>query len=162
MARRCELIVAVDAEAHPAMGFGSLLKFECFARSDLGAIIELRWWAIHDWTLAVDAAFAKGEVHWAEEVHVAACNIRYGEARMGVLLYMTSSWTGDENHFRSRLQASPPGLPAQRVVNSSARSRSKPTGRSASTLGAASWRAPPTSPSFPIPANPASHCAGAD
>ena len=99
MARRCELIVAVDAEADPAMGFGSLLKLERFARSDLGATIELPWQTIRDRTLAIDAAFAKGEEPRAEGFHAAACDIRYGEGRTGVLLYIKSSLTGDEDDY---------------------------------------------------------------
>ena len=99
MARRCDLIVAVDAEADPAMGFGSLLKLERFARGDLGATIDLPWREIRDRTLAVDAAFAKGNEPRVEGFHAAACDIRYGGDRAGVLLYIKSSLTGDEDDY---------------------------------------------------------------
>ena len=41
------------------MSFGALLKLECYARIDLGAIIVLPWQAILAQTLGIDKAFDK-------------------------------------------------------------------------------------------------------
>ena len=43
MKRRCELIIAIDAEADPTMNFAALLTLERYAHIDLGAIIEYPW-----------------------------------------------------------------------------------------------------------------------
>ena len=98
--RKCGLIIAVDAEADPGMGFGSLLKMERFARSDLGALIELPWQAIAERTREVDALFAsEGGAGGSRGHHAAACRIDYGEGVEGLLVYVKASLTGDEDDY---------------------------------------------------------------
>ena len=41
--RRCQLIIAVDAEADPQMSFRSFVALQRYARIDLGVLIDLPW-----------------------------------------------------------------------------------------------------------------------
>jgi hypothetical protein len=102
--RRCKLIIAIDAEADPRMGFGALLTLERYARIDFGAIIELPWQAIRDCALAADAAFDKARADSSSVPselgpHCAAAEIQYGGKETGILLYVKASVTGDEDDY---------------------------------------------------------------
>ena len=102
--RRCKLIIAIDAEADPRMGFGALLTLERYARIDLGAIIELPWQAIRDCALAADAAFDKARTDGSSVPcvlgpHCAVAEIRYGGKETGILVYVKASVTGDESDY---------------------------------------------------------------
>ena len=100
--RRCPVIIAVDAEEDPTMGFGSFLTLERYARIDLGVTIELPWQAIRDRTLAVDKIFADGKEDTLDATgpHCAAGEIDFGDGRgKGVLLYVKASLTGDEEDY---------------------------------------------------------------
>jgi hypothetical protein len=102
--RRCKLIIAIDAEADPRMGFGALLTLERYARIDFGAIIELPWQAIRDCALAADAAFNKARADGSSVPcelgpHCAAAEIQYGGKETGILLYVKASVTGDEDDY---------------------------------------------------------------
>jgi hypothetical protein len=102
--RRCKLIIAIDAEADPRMGFGALLTLERYARIDFGAIIELPWQAIRDCALATDAAFDKARADGSSAPcelgpHCAAAEIQYGGKETGILLYVKASVTGDEDDY---------------------------------------------------------------
>ena len=102
--RRCKLIIAIDAEADPRMGFGALLTLERYARIDFGAIIELPWQAIRDCALAADAAFDKARADGSSVPcelgpHCAAAEIQYGGKESGILLYVKASVTGDEDDY---------------------------------------------------------------
>jgi hypothetical protein len=102
--RRCKLIIAIDAESDPRMGFGALLTLERYARIDLGAIIELPWEAIRDCALATNVAFDKARAD-ASSVpstlgpHCAAGAIQYGGKDKGILLYVKASVSGDEGDY---------------------------------------------------------------
>ena len=102
--RRCKLIIAVDAEADPRMGFGALLTLERYARIDFGAIIDLPWQAIREAALAADAAFDKARVDGSSVPcelgpHCAAAEIQYGGKETGILVYVKASVTGDESDY---------------------------------------------------------------
>ncbi len=104
MKRRCELIIAIDAEADPTMSFGALLALERYARIDLGAIIELPWQAIREQTLATNKAFDDANqngtpVPRTPGPHCAAGRIQYGPDKEGVLLYVKASMSGDEDDY---------------------------------------------------------------
>ena len=101
--RRCKRIIVVDAEADPNLTFSSLIKVERHARIDLGIRIELPWKAIHDASVAIDGVFADNEKPTndpaAKHPHVAIGTIDYGSGEKGILVYIKSSLTGDENDY---------------------------------------------------------------
>ncbi|WP_051953707.1 patatin-like phospholipase family protein [Methylocapsa aurea] len=104
MKRRCQLIIVIDAEADPTMGFGSLLILERYARIDLGAIIELPWQAIRDGSLNINKAFDKADADGSaipclRGPHCAAGEIQYGPNEKGILLYVKASLSGDEDDY---------------------------------------------------------------
>lgn len=95
--RGCQLIVAIDAEADPAMTFSSFLKMEQFARIDLGIRIDLPWHEI---------ASADPLHHWwpmgarrGMRPHCAVGKITYPDLSEGLLIYVKSSVTGDERDY---------------------------------------------------------------
>lgn len=101
--RRCRLIIAVDAEADPEMSFGSLIALQRYARIDLGVLISLPWAEIRDGTRVASEEIAKsGGVapHAAPHgPHCAVGEIIYPQKQKGILLYVKSSITGDENDY---------------------------------------------------------------
>lgn len=95
--RGCQLIVAIDAEADPAMTFSSFLKMERFARIDLGIRIDLPWHEIgladplhHWWPM---------RAHCGLSSHCAVGKITYPDLSEGLLIYVKSSVTGDERDY---------------------------------------------------------------
>lgn len=96
--RRCKLIIAIDAEADPSMSFLSLIQLERFARIDLNVRIDLGWERIARYALDASGKPANGP-------HVAVGTISYpplasgGERETGVLVYLKSSLSGDENDY---------------------------------------------------------------
>lgn len=103
MKRRCELIIAIDAEADPTLGFGSFLILERYARIDLGATIDLPWSKIQECSLGTNAAFAAAAdgsaVPSLNGPHCAAGEILYAPGETGILLYVKSSISGDESDY---------------------------------------------------------------
>jgi hypothetical protein len=104
--RRCKVIIAIDAEADPAMSFNAFLTLERYARIDLGVIIELPWRAIRDCTIGVDKAFEKANkdgsaIPSSPGPHCAAGEIQYGpnDNEKGILLYVKASLSGDEDDY---------------------------------------------------------------
>jgi predicted acylesterase/phospholipase RssA len=101
--RRCRLIIAVDAEADPEMAFRSLVALQRYARIDLGVLIALPWAEIRDGTRAASEEIAKSgglPPHAAPHgPHCAVGEIIYPQNQKGILLYVKSSITGDENDY---------------------------------------------------------------
>jgi hypothetical protein len=101
--RRCRLIIAVDAEADPEMSFRSLVALQRYARIDLGVLISLPWAEIRDGTRAASEEIAKSgglPPHAAPHgPHCAVGEIIYPQNQRGILLYVKSSITGDENDY---------------------------------------------------------------
>jgi Patatin-like phospholipase len=93
--RRCKLIIAVDAEADPGMTFPALIKLQRYARIDLGARIDLKWSRIQ----AVSLQAQKDEPGSSPGPHCAIGKIEYDNGGVGVILYVKSSVTGDENDY---------------------------------------------------------------
>jgi predicted acylesterase/phospholipase RssA len=100
--RRCQLIIAVDAEADPKMNFNSLVKLERYARIDLGVRIELPWQEIRLVTLDTGKVIAeKGDASSkisCEGPHCAIGKIHYPGGE-GYLLYVKASLSGDESDY---------------------------------------------------------------
>ncbi|MBB5574799.1 patatin-like phospholipase family protein [Rhizobium paranaense] len=99
--RRCKVILAIDAEADPSMTFESFVKLQVMARIDLGIRIELPWRDIQKRGLDVTKEMAAkiGAPARFKGPHAAVGIIEYGEDEKGILLYIKSSLTGDENDY---------------------------------------------------------------
>jgi len=101
--RRCHLIIAVDAEADPELNFSSLVELERHARIDLGVRIELSWQDIRAEALktgeAPSEAGRQGTSQPHRGPHCAIGKIHYQDGASGVLIYVKSSLTGDENDY---------------------------------------------------------------
>jgi hypothetical protein len=110
--RRCKLIIAIDGEADPDMAFGSLITLERYARIDFSLRIDLPWAALRDVSRQVSAEMlesgrlAPGKAQ--NGPHCALGTIYYprkvgGEKDVndstGLLLYIKSTFTGDENDY---------------------------------------------------------------
>ncbi|USJ27580.1 hypothetical protein [Ensifer adhaerens] len=95
--RRCRLIFAIDAEADAEMTFPSLMQLQRLARIDLNVTIDLKWEKI--------ARFASDRKDGVSRPHAAVGVINYppletgGEWEKGVLIYIKSSVSGDENDY---------------------------------------------------------------
>jgi hypothetical protein len=107
--RRCQLIVVIDGTDDGEMSFSSLATLEQYARIDFGVEIDLPWAALRDTSRKASAeVLENGGVPPGQAAHGPHCalgTIRYprkaGETddREGVLLYVKSSFTGDENDY---------------------------------------------------------------
>jgi hypothetical protein len=103
------LIIAVDGEADPEMSFGSLVTLQRYARIDFGLGIDLPWAALRDTCRNASAEVVKnGGLSPGQAAHGPHCalgTIHYPRRAedtdesdsTGVLLYVKSSFTGDEN-----------------------------------------------------------------
>jgi hypothetical protein len=101
------VIIAVDAEADWEMAFGSFNTLVRYARIDLGLEIDLPWQQITDKSLATSKAIdEKGDTKKSKGPHCAIGQITYPNGRKGILVYIKSSLTGDENdyvfHYKKR------------------------------------------------------------
>jgi len=98
--RRCRVIIVVDAESDLQMGFGSFNTCERYARIDLGVRIDLPWQQIADMTKKTGDSIDKtGDAPKQAGPHCAIGQIKYPGERTGVLIYIKSSLTGDENDY---------------------------------------------------------------
>ena len=98
--RRCRVIIALDAEADQQMGFGSFNTLERYARIDLGVRIDLPWQAVSDMAKKTGLSIDKtGDAPKQAGPHCAIGQIKYPDGRTGVLVYIKSSLTGDENDY---------------------------------------------------------------
>jgi hypothetical protein len=96
--RRCQVIIAVDAEADPQMAFGSFNILERYALIDMGVRIDLPWQPIAKMSLDTGKALDKdGDAPKNDGPHCAIGEISYPDGRKGVLVYIKASLTGDEN-----------------------------------------------------------------
>jgi Patatin-like phospholipase len=105
--RRCRVIIAVDAEADPEMAFGSFNTLVRYARIDLGLEIDLPWQQITNATRRTSHEIdTTGDCRKLKGPHCAIGQINYPCGRKGILVYIKSSLTGDENdyvfHYRKR------------------------------------------------------------
>jgi hypothetical protein len=97
--RRCRIIIAVDAEADPAMMLSSFIRIQRHARIDLGVRIDLPWEEIRSKSVKVGKGgwVRPTELESHRGPHVAVGRIDYGKLGSGVLIYIKSSLSGDES-----------------------------------------------------------------
>ena len=82
--RRCQVIIAVDAEADLQMAFGSFNTLERYALIDIGIRIDLPWQKIADESLATGAAIDnKADAPKHKGPHCAIGEITYPNDRKG-------------------------------------------------------------------------------
>jgi predicted acylesterase/phospholipase RssA len=126
--RRCKLIIAVDAEADPDMSFKSLVTLERYARIDFGIRIDLPWAAIRDVSRDASAEILKsGGLPFGKAPHGPHCALgaiyypqKTGDSesrRTGVLLYIKSSCTGDENDYVIDYKRRNPTFPHESTID---------------------------------------------
>lgn len=110
--RRCKVILVVDAEADPKMNFRSFMTLQRYARIDLGVRIDLPWQEIRDRALAVDQEMEKaGKAGAQAGPHCAIGEIEYADGDQGIIIYIKSSITGDENDYTLYYKARYPLFP---------------------------------------------------
>jgi hypothetical protein len=109
--RRCKLIVVVDADCDSEMHFASLITLQRYARIDLGIRIDLPLNILRETTLAnmstptiMERLSKPSQKELVEPKrqkgpHAAVGTIDYGGGNKGVLLYIKSSLSGDENDY---------------------------------------------------------------
>ena len=117
--RRCRIIIAVDAEADPELAFGSFNTLVRYARIDLGVEIELPWGEITAASRKTGKSIDEnGDAEKMNGPHCAIGRISYPThengavtCRVGVLIYIKASLTGDENdyvfHYKRRYSRFP-------------------------------------------------------
>ena len=120
--RRCALIIAIDGEADPDMTSGSLVQLERFARIDLGTRIVLDWEPIGARSREVSEEVAKRKVERKHGPHVAVGLIDYpgisgGPREKGLLVYIKSSLSGDENDYVMTYKAAHPSFPHETTMD---------------------------------------------
>jgi hypothetical protein len=129
LGRRCKLIIAVDAEADPDISFGSLVNLQRYARIDFGLRFDLPWAPIRDATRHASAEILKsGGQSTAKAPHGPHCALgtiyyprKSGEAtgpdNTGILLYIKSSLTGDENDYVIEYKRRNPSFPYETTLD---------------------------------------------
>ncbi|KWV60465.1 hypothetical protein AS156_29235 [Bradyrhizobium macuxiense] len=120
--RRCRLIVAVDGEADPDMMSSSLVQLQRFARIDLGTTITMDWQPIAKRSLQVSEDVKNKVRDPKHGPHVALGLIDYPplpggtERETGVLIYLKSSLSGDENDYVAAYKAAHPAFPHESTM----------------------------------------------
>ena len=127
--RRCKLIIAIDGEADPEMSFGSLVTLERYARIDFGLRIGLPWAAVRDATRqASKQVLETGGLPPSQAAHGPHCVLgaiyyprKDGDENdansTGVLLYVKSSFTGDENDYVVDYKRRNPNFPHETTLD---------------------------------------------
>jgi hypothetical protein len=116
--RRCKVIVAVDAEADPAMSFGALVTLQRYARIDMGVRIDLPWAMIAQHTSAIMAANAAGTTpDTTPGPQVTLGTIRYDNGIEGVLVYIKASLSGAENDYVRAYARRNPSFPHETTAD---------------------------------------------
>jgi hypothetical protein len=112
--RKCKVIIVVDAETDPKMTFESFMIVQRYARIDLGVRIDLPFQSVRDRALAVNLNMQKnGETNAKTGPHCAVGDIDYGDGTHGIIIYIKSSVTGDENDYTLFYKSRNPAFPQE-------------------------------------------------
>jgi hypothetical protein len=109
--RRCRYVICGDGAADPAMNFGGLAVLMRFARLDMGIEIEI---LLDDLRLGDDGTSPQ---------HAALGRIKYppltegGEPEEGYLLYIKSSFSGNEDETMREYRAKNPAFPHESTAD---------------------------------------------
>src|SRR5262249_8498004 len=116
--RRCRIVLVVDAEADPKMTFGSFVDLQRYARIDLGVRINLAWETIAKTTLRISKEMAEsGKITAGNGPHCAIGQIDYPDGGHGVIVYIKSSLTGDENDYVTNYKRRYPLFPHESTAD---------------------------------------------
>lgn len=118
--RRCKIIIAADAEADPAMNFESLIRLERCARIDLGVRVDLPWEELRRWSLGITVDKPHGPADDLKACigpHVALGRIQYTDEDFGVLIYIKSCISGDENDLIRDYRRRNPTFPHETTLD---------------------------------------------
>jgi hypothetical protein len=117
--RKCKVILAVDAEADPDMTFPSLVSLQVLARIDLGVRIELPWQRLQQAAIAVTSSklYGPDALPGPNGPHAAIGIIRYSDSETGVLIYIKSSLSGDENDYVLDYKRRNPSFPHETTID---------------------------------------------
>jgi hypothetical protein len=102
--RRCKLIISVDGEADPKLGFNSLVTLLRFARIDMGISIDIKLDELR-------RTEQSSQAHWA------VGHIDYGGGERGTLLYLKSTLTGDESPYVRAYHEAQPAFPHESTAD---------------------------------------------
>jgi hypothetical protein len=112
--RKCKVIIVVDAETDPKMTFESFMVVQRYALIDHGVRIDLPLQSVRDRTLAVNLDMEeKGETRPKTGPHCAVGEIDYGHGTYGIIIYIKSSVTGDENDYTLFYKSRNPAFPQE-------------------------------------------------
>ena len=103
--RRCKYIIAIDGEADPEHTFGGLINLTRMARIDLG--VEIR----------PSLAELRLDEKRLTRSHFSLSKIDYPKGGKGLLLYIKSSMTGNEEEFLKKFRADNPAFPHQSTAD---------------------------------------------
>jgi hypothetical protein len=121
--RQCDVIIAIDAEADPTMDFPSLISLTRFARTDLGARIDLPWEEIRRSAADINEAFKHAATNSQFSVpkrngpHCAVCDIEYSPTKKGLLFYFKTSFSGDESDLVFDYKRRNPDFPHETTMD---------------------------------------------
>ena len=117
--RKCKVILAVDAEADPDMTFPSFVSLQVMARIDLGVRIELPWQRLQQAALEVTGSrlYGPDALPGPNGPHAAIGVIRYSDTETGVLIYIKSSLSGDENDYVLDYKRRNPSFPHETTLD---------------------------------------------
>lgn len=116
--RRCKYIIIGDGEADPNLHFGGLAALMRCASIDLGIRIDIDLDAIRLGKSSEDNdAGAVSGAHWAIGTITYPKNERTGEPEIGYLLYLKSSFTGDESEVIREYRHRNPTFPHQTTAD---------------------------------------------
>lgn len=102
--RRCKYIIISDAEADPDMTFKGLAEAIRLIRIDMGIRIEMNTDVIAPKNGRSNTHFTLGKIHYAPD-------------EIGLLLYIKSSFTGDENVYIKDYKARHPAFPHETTAD---------------------------------------------
>ena len=116
--RRCKYIIIGDGEADPNLNFGGMATLMRTAYLDLGIEIDINLDAVrlrqeHE---SKDKPAVSLE-HWAAGTILYPKNSENDEAEQGYLLYLKSSYTGDENEIIREYRNRNPKFPHQTTAD---------------------------------------------
>jgi hypothetical protein len=103
--RRCKYLIVVDGEADPEMTFPGLAAVMRYARIDKGIDIQ------------IDLSDLRKDAAGCSASHCALGTIDYGKGEFGYLLYIKSSFSGDENEYVRQYKATHPSFPHQSTAD---------------------------------------------
>ena len=118
--RRCKIIITADAEADPAMNFESLIRLERCARIDLGVRIDLPWEDLRRWSNKITVDDPHGPADDPKACigpHVALGQIQYTDKDIGLLIYIKSCISGDENDLIRDYRRRNPTFPHETTLD---------------------------------------------